>query len=161
MRNYLKKQKELKFKKDKESILKLIDIEKELSVKISEDMYNIVKEEVDKVSSDEGGFNSGHLWRLKSKLRPKANIYPTAMIDKNGEMKTSKKDIEKVTLDHYIKVLENRQMKSSGLEKYQREREDLCKKRIQKARQNITPDWSVFRCELCYKTFKEKEVQRS
>ena len=42
-------------------------------------MYQIVKEEVEKVNSDEGVFNSGHLWRLKSKLRPKLNDYPTAM----------------------------------------------------------------------------------
>ena len=53
-------------------------------------MYQIVKEEVEKVNSDDGLFlNSGHLWRLKSKLRPKLNDYPTAMTYKAGDVKSS------------------------------------------------------------------------
>ena len=36
---------------------------------MAEDLYQIVKEEVDFVKCEEGGFNSGHLWRLKNKLR--------------------------------------------------------------------------------------------
>ena len=138
-----KQQKELKFKTDKESKVKLMEVEKEFSTKISEDIYQIVKDEVDKVSSDEGGFNSGHLRRLKSKLKPKAKMYPTSMVDKNIEVETSSKDIEKLTLDPYIKVLENRQMRSNALESYQKEREALCEQRILKAKENITPNWNV------------------
>ena len=63
-------------------------------------MYQIVKEEVEKVNSDEGVFNSGHLWRLKSKLRPKLKYYPTAMTNKEGELKSSKTEIDKLTVDH-------------------------------------------------------------
>ena len=53
-----KKQKELKKKPDKESKTKLLEIEEELATKMSEDLYNIVKEEVKVVESEEGGFNS-------------------------------------------------------------------------------------------------------
>ena len=55
-------------------------VEAELADNMAEDMYLIVKEEVDKVKCDEGGFNSGRLWRLKNKLRPKFNNYPTASL---------------------------------------------------------------------------------
>ena len=60
---------------------------KSISLEATEDMFKIVKDEVDKVNCEEGGFNSGHLWRLKNKLRPKYNNYPTAMIDKEGKLK--------------------------------------------------------------------------
>ena len=36
-------------------------VEEILANEMAEDLYNIVKEEVKKINSDEGGFNSGHL----------------------------------------------------------------------------------------------------
>ena len=71
-------------------------------------MYNTVKEEVDEVDCEAGGFNSGHLWKLKSKFRPKFNDYPTSMIDSEGKIVTPEKDIKEVTVKHFRKVLENR-----------------------------------------------------
>ena len=70
-------------------------------------MYEIVKEQIEKVQSDKEGFRSGHLWRLKSKLRPQENTYPTAMTNKNGKIKTSKNKIDKLTLEHYKNILES------------------------------------------------------
>ena len=46
---------------------------------MAEHLYRIVKEDVDSVNCEEGGFNSGHLWRLKNKLRPKVANTPTAL----------------------------------------------------------------------------------
>ena len=67
---------------------------------MSEDLYNIVKEEVKVVESDEGGFNSGHLWKIKNKLRPKNKMVPTAMMNKEGKIVTSSGDIKKATMKH-------------------------------------------------------------
>ena len=33
--------------------------------------YEKRKEEIDGIKCDEGGFNSGHLWKLKKKVSPK------------------------------------------------------------------------------------------
>ena len=51
---------------------------------------------MNKVDCESGGFNSGHLWKLKSKLRPKFNDNPTAVIDSIGEHMTSAEGIKKV-----------------------------------------------------------------
>ena len=81
-------------KTDDESQKKLKDVQNKLADKMAEDMYRIVKDEVSKVDSEAGGFISGHLWKLKSKLRPKFNYYPTAMLDKHSNLPTTKEDIK-------------------------------------------------------------------
>ena len=89
----------------------------------------------------EEGFNSGHLWRLKNKLRKKINNVPTAMEDKEGNLVTTSEGLKKLTMDHFKKVLENRPIKPE-LEEYKKERENLYEKRMILAGQNKTPDWT-------------------
>ena len=108
---------------------------------MAEHMFKIVSEEVKVVKSDESGFNSGHLWRLKNKLKPKKISSPTAMINKDGHLVTNSEDLKNATLDHLKNVLANRPIKP-GLEEHQREREILCEERLKVASKNITPKWS-------------------
>ena len=156
-----KQEKTLKGQNDQDSKKKMKEVEEELSNKIPEDMYEIVKEEVEKVNSDEGGFNSGHLWRLKSKLRPKANTYPNTMINKEGEVKTSKTDIDKLTVYHYKNVLANRPMRNKKLEQYRKEREYLCEQRINKAKLKVTPDWIIDDVKYVINNLKRKKSRDS
>ena len=125
-----------------------------------EDMYKIVKEEVERVDCDSGGFNAGGLWKLKSKLRPKFNDYPTAMMDNEGNIVTSEEAIKKVTVDHFKKVLENRPMKD-GLKKYQAEREELCYLRVSESRKNKTPKWDIEDVKYVIKHLKKKKSRDS
>ena len=60
-----KKQKELKRKTDEESKIKLSKLERDMADEMSENMFNMISEEVKVIQTDEGGFNSGHLWKLK------------------------------------------------------------------------------------------------
>ena len=60
-----------------------------------------MKEEVKAVESDEGGFKSGHLQKIKSKLKPKYKSLPTAMLNKEGHLKTSSEDIKVAAMDHF------------------------------------------------------------
>ena len=53
---------------------KLAHIESE----IADEAWRIVKEETRGFASD-GGYNPGHLWKLKDKIIPKLNQVPTAM----------------------------------------------------------------------------------
>ena len=85
-------------KADTNSKKELKKIEAELADQMADDLYKIVKEEVDMVHSDEGGFNSGHLWRLKNKLRCKTNSSPTALLDKNGKLVTNNGEIKNITM---------------------------------------------------------------
>ena len=131
-------------------------IEKELADKMAEDLFSIVKEEVKNIESDEGGFNSGHLWKLKKKLRPKQINNPTAMLNKDGKLVTSKTELKEVTLEHFRKVLENRPIKAE-LTEYKSEREKICNDIINSAKRNITPDWEEKDVEYVIKHLKKKK----
>ena len=66
-RNNLRKSKDSDAIRNKE----LESVESELADKMAEDLYEIVKDEVEKVKYAEGGFNSGHLWRIKKQVKAK------------------------------------------------------------------------------------------
>ena len=119
-------------------------------------MFRVVQEEVGKIDCESGGFNSGHLWKLKSKLRPKFYDNPTALIDSCGKLVTSQENIKKSHVDHFKKVLENRPMKA-GLEEHQRLREELYELRISRAKFNKTPDWDIEDVSFVIKNLKKKK----
>ena len=150
------KKKVLKMKIDIASRKELIKVEADLADKMADDLYRIVKEEGEIVKSDEGGFNSGHLWRLKNKLRSKTNSSPTAMEDKDGKLVTDSEGIKNITMEHFKKVLENRTI-VSGLEEHKKEREALCQERIKFAGKNITPDWTSEDVDYVITNLKKKK----
>ena len=98
-----RKRKTLKMKTDKQSQIELNKVEQTLADEMSEDLYKIVKEEVEKIESDEGGFNSGHLWRLKHKLRKKINNVPTAMLNEDGKLVTQSDELKKTFNGAFLK----------------------------------------------------------
>ena len=122
---------------------------------MADDLFKIVKEEVEKVSCQEGGFNSGHLWSLKNKLRPKVRNLPTAMLDQSGKLLTSAEGIKQGAMNHFKDVLRNRPIKSN-LEMYQVERESLCKQRVEEACSNVTPEWNEDQVKYVIKNLKKK-----
>ena len=95
---------------------------------MSEHLYKIVKEEVEGVKSDEGGLNSGHLWKIWNKLRPKYISNPTAIINSEGKLLTSSEDIKEATMMHFEHVLRNRPI-NQDLHEYKEEGERLCEGR--------------------------------
>ena len=88
-------------------------VENELAEKYSEKMYNIIKHEIAGVDSEDGGFNSGRLWRLKKKLAPTKYEPPTAMKNSEGQLLTSDDDIKKEAVRHYEKVFEDKPMEET------------------------------------------------
>ena len=105
-----KMQKDLKSENNVESKEKLRKVEEKLVKLKSNDLHKIVKEEIEKIDCEAGGFNSGHLWKIKSKLQPKMSNKYTAIEDENGKLLTSEEDIDNETVKHYTKVLENRKI---------------------------------------------------
>ena len=108
------------------------------------------------MNSEQGGFNSGHLWQLKKKLSGKIHSTTAAFLDREGKLVTTKAEIEETALEHYIKVLENRKM-TEGLENLQKEREELCRKRIEEAKTNKTPEWTTKDVMSVIKQLKKKK----
>ena len=123
---------------------------------MAEDLYHIVKEEVEIVASDQGGFNSGHLWKIKKKLRPKYQTNPTAMMNMEGKTVTSSDEIKKASMEHFKHVLTNRPM-NPNLQEYKEERETFCEERIKIASKNISPDWSEKSVHDVITKFKKKK----
>ena len=105
-------------------------------------MYKKINEQIKGIDCEVGGWNSGHLWKLKKKISPRETDPPTAMNDTDGNLLTDINDINKEAIKHYKKVLENRPM-DENLKHTQKEREDLCMNRLNIAAKNKTSQWTM------------------
>ena len=150
------KRNELKTKNDPKSKTELENIELKLSEKHANKNYNLIKEEVENIKVEEGGIHSGSLWRLKKKLSPRCRDPPTAMLDRNGVLHTSNREIEAAALEIYENRLKNRKMKDD-LKHIQKTKEDLCKLRLEKAKLNKTPPWTMKQLEVVLKSLKKNK----
>ena len=136
----------LRNKKDIESMKELEDIESNLAELCAKDNYEKIMEEISNIDCQEGGVNSGHLWKLKKKLSPKCRDPPTAMVDEKGNLVTSEKAIGELAVETYKKRLENRKIKEN-LEGLKSDKEELCKLRLKLSSKRITPDWTMDQLE--------------
>ena len=150
------KRKQLKHKNDEKSKSELEIIEQKLAEKYSTKNYNIIKEEVANIKVEEGGLNSGHLWRLKKKLSPRCRDPPTAMMDKNGVLHTSAHEIEDIALETYQNRLRNREIKDE-LKHIKDYKEKLCMMRLEKAKRNKTTPWTKEQLEVVLKRLKKNK----
>ena len=110
-------------------------------------------------NDEEGGFNSGKLWRLKKKLCPRANEPPAAMLNSEGKLLTTDSDIKEEAIKHYKKVFEPRQINPS-FKNIKGGRERLCQERLLEAKLNKTPAWTTEDVKLVLnqlKTGKSKD----
>ena len=85
---------------------------------------NLIKKEIGDINCQEGGNNTGKLWKLNQKILPRVNSPPTAMKNEKGDILTSKGAIEKEALRVIKSRLENRKIKTS-LSNHKDDREKL------------------------------------
>ena len=136
------KRRVLRNKKDLSSRKELEEVEKELGSKYSEVMANkILKEVKGFEDAEDGGFNSGKLWKLKKKLSPKPNEPPTAMETPDGKLLTDDDDILEEAVKHYKAVFKKRDM-IEGLESFEEQQEKLCQERLEQASQQKSLPWT-------------------
>ena len=133
----------------------LATVEKELADKYGEQMYKYIKEEIECIDSEDGGFNSGKLWKLKKKLSPSNFDPPTAMKDSDGNLLTTEEDIVDEATKHYLKVFNDKPMEES-VQHLRSQREELCMKRLEVARNNKTPPWTCEDVKFVLKNLKPK-----
>ena len=81
LENLFNKRRFLRTKYDEASKDELEKLKDDLAEKYSESNYKKIKDEVRAMSGEEGGYNPGHLWKLKKKLVPLQSDPPTAMND--------------------------------------------------------------------------------
>ena len=150
------KRKLLRSKNDEKSKLELEKVEDLLSQKCAESNYSKIKEEIANIECEDGGINSGHLWKLKKKLSPKCRDPPTAMLDSNMHLVTDPYLIEKLALKTYKERLQNRPMKEELID-LKESKEELCQLRLELAGQNKSNPWTMDQLEVVLRNFKNNK----
>ena len=123
---------------------------------IAEEACKIIDQETAGLNFETGGYNAGHLWKLKNKIIPKPKYVPTAMKLNDGTLLTGNEEIKEATLDHYEHVLRNRSI-NDGLEDQKQNKDNLCKTRLEITNLNKTPNWTRAELEVVLKGLKKKK----
>ena len=98
---------------------KIADIEKH----IADEACDIINDQTKGLESESGGFNPGHLWRLKDKIIPKPPQVPSAMKGSDGSLLTNKDDLKRQQLSiikmclgtgKFMKTLKNTRWKGEN-----------------------------------------------
>ena len=150
------KRRVLRTKHDEASKEELNRVEEELADKCAEDNYKKIKEEIKDMECDEGGINAGKLWKLKKKLSRRQTDPPTAMLDQEGNLVTSPLGIQKIATEHYMKILENRDIKED-LINIKNDKEELFAHRLDLAKANKTPPWDMNDLDAVLKYLKNNK----
>ena len=75
--------------------------------KYAEDMVQKIREELKDINSEDGGWNSGHLWKLRKKISPRPTDPSTAMESEEGVLLTDPVEIQKEALKYFEKLFED------------------------------------------------------
>ena len=78
------------------------------------------------------------------------------MKDPYGRLVTSAKEVKKLEVDRFKNTLENKKIKPE-LKEYQKEREDLCMKRLNKVKKIKKPPWKMANLLIVLKQLKKKK----
>jgi hypothetical protein len=128
----------LRTKTDEESQTKIEELNIDLANKYSEVMSKKILSELKNVGdSEDGGFNAGHLWKLKKKLSPRFTEPHTAMMNADGKLLNKDADIRDEAVKHYKNVFKPRVIKE-GLEDIKDLKDRLCKARLESTSKSIT-----------------------
>ena len=146
----------LRNKTDQASKAKLEKVELDLAEKCAKANYDKIMDEIENIDCEEGGVNSGNLWKLKKKLSPKCRDPPTAMMDGDGNLITSPHLIENLALNTFSKRLQNRPIKQDLIH-LKEIKEKLCKMRLKLATKNKTPPWRMEQLDTVLKELKRNK----
>ena len=158
LEGFYKQKAELKNKEDIASKQKLADIEAEMAEKYAEDMVKKIREELKGVNSEDGGWNSGHLWKLRKKISPRPSDPPTAMENTDGVLLTDPIEIQKEAIKYFEQLFRhpNRPRLHQNT--------DMERKTVQNAIKDVCPrknrPMDYGRCRNCSKRFEKWNLKR-
>ena len=120
---------------------KITKIESKIADKTASKYTELIKDHVGEVCTIEGKFNPIKVWKLKKKIFPKLAENATAKIGSNGELVTNPNLLKKLYLETFQKRLSHRVI-LPHLRKLKSLREELFQKRIQKAAENKSANYT-------------------
>lgn len=129
-------------KKDPKSVKELKEVEDKLIELCAKANRDIIKDEIGKLNTGDGGVKMANLWKLKRKLCNKAKETTSAKMDSSGHLVTSADKLKKLYLDKYENRLENRKIKP-GLEGLQEAKEELFELRKNEVREKLREPWTM------------------
>ena len=112
------------------------DVSKEEQTKVLNDIaaeansnFKKVRDEIDKMKTNEGGMSEKQIWKLKKKLCPRSKDPPTAMLDGKGNLLTENKAIERRAIEVYKQRLAGNNI-VENLADLEKDTNKLCKNRL-------------------------------
>ena len=132
---------ELKGKDDPESVDKLKKVIEAIA-KEAELKYMTVVNELKKMKPDGGKINAQAFWKLKKKVCPKSKDPPAAMVDREGNLLTTKDAIESRAIEVYTERLTANEIKPH-LKSYEEVENKLCDARLKLSKLNKTDPWTL------------------
>ena len=103
----------LKAKKDENSFDQLKIVENKLAEICAEENAKTIEKACNGLTCEGGGINAGKLWKLKKQLKGIAQEPPSAMLDSKGNLVTSSKTLEKLSLNMYRERLKAHTIKEN------------------------------------------------
>ena len=125
-----------KLSKEKQAKV-LSDIETEANAN-----FKKLREELDKFKTNKGGLNEKQIWKLKKKLCPRSTDPPTAMLDKEGNLLTGNKAIERRAVEVYRQRLAGNQM-AENLAELEKDSNKLCRNRLKICKERKSNPWDI------------------
>ena len=150
------KRTELRNKSDPNSKAELKKVEQDLDEKYAEKMCDTIKNELRNIEIEDGGWNSGQLWKLKKKISPRPMDPPTAMKNDEGVLLTNPDEITKEAVKYYEKLFEDQPM-NENYKQVQIQKEELCSKRLVLAAKNKTDPWDLEDVEFVMNNLKSNK----
>ena len=132
---------ELKGKNDAKSKEALENVIKAIADS-AEKKYIKVVDELKKMKPEGGRIDAQKFWQMKKKIFPKHNDPPSAMLNKEGNIITSREAIEERAIHVYTERLEANKIKEH-LEEYEKTANKLCETRLKLTKLNETEPWTL------------------
>ena len=116
--------------------------------------FETIKNHYANIIDEEGGFNIPKMWGLKKKLNLSSTNVPSAKLDKDGNLITTKNGLLALYKNTYIDRLSHKQIRPE-YEDLKKLKENLFELRLEIASQTKSEDWDTEKVEKVCKSLKK------
>ena len=138
-----------------EDLLK--DIENEISKECDNKNCQIITDQLQEITNQDGTTNNAGIWKLRKKLFPKQTEQLSGKKDKEGNLVTNPEGIKELYLQAYSDRLKHREM-APELLRLKVLREELFHQRLQQCKSNKSPEWKMEDLDKVLKKLKGKKA---
>ena len=128
-------------------------LENELSEEYKSKQIEKLREHLNIITDNDGRVSTAGAWKLRRKILRKPPEQLTSKMDKNGDLVTNPEKIKKIYLEAYTDRLKHREMLPE-LQNLQIIREQLFQQRLEQAKLNKSPPWTMDQLEAALSKLK-------